>query len=67
MATVSEVAGFLGVDRDKVKRWTKEFAEVSRYRTTREYYVGNYPRSCSSGVSLICRHGRSALPWLLAT
>ena len=27
MATVSEVARFLGVDRDKVKRWAKEFAE----------------------------------------
>lgn len=27
MATVSEVAEFLGVDRDKVKRWAKEFAE----------------------------------------
>jgi len=27
MATVSEVAEFLGVNRDKVKRWTKEFAE----------------------------------------
>jgi hypothetical protein len=27
MATVSEVAEFLGVNRDKVKRWSKEFAE----------------------------------------
>lgn len=27
MATVAEVAGFLGVEPDKVKRWTKEFAE----------------------------------------
>ena len=27
MATVSEVARFLGVDPDKVKRWAKEFAE----------------------------------------
>ncbi len=27
MATVSEVAEFLGVDRDKVKRWTRVFAE----------------------------------------
>ncbi len=27
MATVSDVARFLGVDRDKVKRWAKEFAE----------------------------------------
>ena len=27
MATVSKVAEFLGVDRDKVKRWTKDFAE----------------------------------------
>jgi hypothetical protein len=29
MATVSKVVEFLGVDRDKVKRWTKEFAEYS--------------------------------------
>ena len=27
MSTVSEVAEFLGVDRDTVKRWTKDFAE----------------------------------------
>lgn len=27
MATVSKVAEFLGVDRDKVKQWSKEFAE----------------------------------------
>ena len=27
MATVSEVAKFLGVDREKVKQWAKEFAE----------------------------------------
>ena len=27
MATVSEVAEFLGVDRDKVKGWAKEFPE----------------------------------------
>lgn len=27
MSTVSEVARIIGVDRDKVKRWAKEFAE----------------------------------------
>src|SRR4051812_23354290 len=27
MATISGVARFLGVDRDKVKSWTREFAE----------------------------------------
>ena len=27
MATVSEAARFLGVERDKVKAWAREFAE----------------------------------------